>query len=50
MRSADKEKEGIKILRKDFDTFFLYHDHLQGAAQELRTIRLHGSVRRIGVC
>lgn len=27
-----------------------YYNHLRGAAQELRTIRLHGSVRRIGVC
>lgn len=40
---------GIKILRKDFDAFFFYHDHLQGAAQELRTTRLHGSVKRTGV-
>lgn len=27
-----------------------YYDCLRGTVQELRTIRLHGSVKRIGVC
>ena len=37
-------------LEKTSKNITKYYDCLRGAAQELRTIRLHGSVKRIGVC
>lgn len=39
-----------QISKKTSKNITKYYDCLRGTVQELRTIRLHGSVKRIGVC
>ena len=36
-------------VKKSSKNIIKYYHYLQGAAQELRTTRLHGSVKRTGV-